>query len=68
MESSIQGKMIRELIAHFSSDLLIGKKIKWRPAEKARERGAALALPGRVFMDGNTNERFYDGLAGTGGK
>ena len=28
MESSIQGKMIRELIAHFSSDLLIGKKIK----------------------------------------
>ena len=28
MESSIQGKVIRELIAHFSSDLLIGKKIK----------------------------------------
>lgn len=28
MESSIQGKVIREMIAHLTSDLLIGKKIK----------------------------------------
>lgn len=28
MESSIQGKVIRELIAHFTSDFAIGKKIK----------------------------------------
>ena len=63
MESSIQGKMIRELIAHFSSDLLIGPL-----APPACRIAAALALPGRFFVDGNTNERFYDGLAGTGGK
>lgn len=28
MESSIQGNLIRQLIAHFSSDLLIGEKIR----------------------------------------
>lgn len=28
MESSLQGKLIRQLIAHFSSDLLIGEKIR----------------------------------------
>ena len=28
MESSLQGKVIRQLIAHASSDLLIGEKIR----------------------------------------
>lgn len=48
-QSSIAGKVIRDMIAHVTNDNLIGRKIKSRGAQKKNGR-AALALSGYFSM------------------
>ena len=69
MAESIRGKVIRDLIARFSNDLLIGKKIKsGELRKKSCGFRTGVEMSGAVYQYHDPYGKFYHGAVRAGGK